>query len=285
MLYELIQWINECTFPFVLTYVAVFTLLAESAPVLVTKANTNAYTSQISWNVTLKSLKFQLVNYIVYHEKPLSIIVHAVTFLMDIVLWTIYFHHLLSEVPFWAYNFLFVVTFIQVLTFEDDKLKFTLLLINFTLMAWGEFMYSFLLLPYIPRDLTFGAVSIMLFLNAFLRVISHIPERIPINFYGLGNKHPISNWWSNPKARHYILTKPHVFVSSVLIWGFATELQAGLPIRLLSSCLLLITDKLKFKYPGLDMVDLYKRADRVVSEGWHVDEDGRYLFEPAPASD
>ncbi|KAL0484719.1 hypothetical protein AKO1_011636 [Acrasis kona] len=273
----LIQWINDCHTPFVLTYVAVYTLLAESVPLFVTKNNSNAWTSQMSWNVTLKSLRFQIVNYIIYHEKKFSIVVHAITFLMDAVLWTIYFHHLLVDVPVWAYCFLFSLTSFQILTYDDNKLKIVLILINLTLVAVGDLLYTLLLLPYLSREPTFGIVSILLFVNAFLRAVSHIPERLPINYYGLGNKIPIKNWFLDPKARNHILSNPYIVTSS-FIWGIATELQAGVPLRLLSSCLVLLVTKLSFVFPGLDMDEIYQRAQKISDEGWHVDDDGRNLF-------
>jgi hypothetical protein len=265
---------NDCV-PLVLCTLIAYTMLVEVIPKSVTRLNSNAYTSQVRWNVTLKGLRFQLVNYILYHKGVISQVVHGLTFIIDAVLWSIYFHCMLEGHSLWGYLFIFFACMIQTLTFDDVRLKITLILFSIVLLGVSAVAYH-VLRAITPDRLTTGYISVALLINATCRVVSHFSEDIPIDYLWLKNERPISNWMGNAVILRYFV-HPRIIVA--FSCGLFSELQAGVPIRLWSSCLIMIFTKLNFKISDeINMKELHDRADNITRNGWSADADGRSIF-------
>ncbi len=119
------------------------------------------------------------MNYMLYHRKTFSIAVHGVTFVLDGLLWMLYFHHLLRDILWWKYGFVFFLTIVQSLTYSDIWIRHYLMYVHSTYVVLS-IIVSQLIDQY---ELTFPVISIVLIVNAILRVISHIPEKLPIHFF------------------------------------------------------------------------------------------------------
>jgi hypothetical protein len=263
--------------PVLLAVLLLFTILVEIAPKSITRLNSNAYTSQVRWNVTLKGLRFQLVHYILYHRGLVSQVVHAITFVIDCILWTTYFHYLLRDNLAWAYFFIFGVCAVQALTFEDVALKITLVACSLVLALISAVTYE-LLMFVVPDGLFLGYISLLLLLNAVLRVVSHFPEALPIDFHLLKNTTPIQNWAADRKYVQYIISNYHGTIP-ILCSGILTELHAGFPVRLFTSCFVLLLTKMNWNATGLNIKELHERADNIDLKGWCADEDCQSVFE------
>jgi len=262
--------------PITLSFVVVYTAFCEVLPKFVTRHNSNAYTSQVLYNVTLPNLRFQIVNYYLYHTKLFAIITHGLTILVDCLLWTMYFHHLLHNNPWWSFCFIFYMCLLQALTFDDVKLKITLIVIEGAMIGGAGLLYHFYLERIYPADAVFGHVSLLLLLNAFARVISHMPEPLPIDYLGLKNKLPISGWYWQKSTLQYMLYPPRLIMSTAV--GVFSELQAGLPVRLLTSALVLVLTYIGWTDAGLNMQSLRQRAENIDLIGWGADSVASELF-------
>jgi hypothetical protein len=277
---EIINWLASYlqgdAIPITISIVVIYTTLCEIWPRFITRHNSNGYTSQTLWNVTLRGLRFQIVNYYLYHTRFLAIAVHGATILLDCVLWTMYFHHLLHGNAWWAFCFVFYMCLLQALTFDDLKLKITLIAIEGLIIGGAGTLYHFYLEHTYPSGPLFGHVSLFLLLNALARVISHMPEPLPIDYLGLNNRLPIAGWYWDKTVLNYMMYLPRLLMS--VFFGVISELQAGLPVRLLTSCLVLILTRIGWSDPGLNMEHLKKRADNIDKEGWDADPVGSNLF-------
>jgi hypothetical protein len=278
----LVRFIWNClqdeSFPITFIVVILYTIAVEIIPKIVTVFNSNAYTSQIRWNVTKKAQQFQLVNYILYHQLLLSQWVHAITICIDAVLWIEYFYCLLREYSFLAYSVVPIFCLLQVMTLDDCMLKATLLaaeLVFAIFAAVSHYIITYL----IPKDSIFGFCSLILFLNAFLRAASHSPEPLPIDYLGLKNHLPIKNWFHDEKVRKFFYEMSYSKYAIAVLAAECSELQAGLPIRLLPSCLIMILCNFDFMTNKLDMKKLRERAHNIDIRGWHADEDARHAFD------
>lgn len=273
---NLANLLNNVPIPVTLTVVVVYTALTEVIPKFVTRHNSNAYTSQVLWNVTLKGLRFQIVNYYLYHQRLFAILVHGITILIDTFLWTMYFHHLLHNNPWWSFWFIYYMCILQTLTFDNVKLKITLVVLEGLIVASAGIAYHWYLEPHFSDKSLFGYSSLLLFLNAFARVISHMPEPLPIDYLGLHNELPVAGWYWKKTYLEYILYPPRLILS--VFFGVISELQAGLPVRLLTSTLILIITRLGWTDVGLSMEEIRDRADQIDLKGWKTDQDGAALF-------
>jgi hypothetical protein len=210
---------------------------------------------------------------------PFAIITHGITILADALLWTMYFHYLLLQNPVWAFCFIFFMCLLQALTFDSVSLKIYLITIEGLLIGTAGVVYHFYLSEKYPSDGVFGHVSLWLLVNAFARVISHMPEPLPIDYLGLHNTTPIAEWYKIPKTCCYMMRPIHLFIG--LAMGEVSELQAGLPVRLLTSAIIMILTRMgiineeEFK---LNMPSLKHRADEIDRIGWKADPVGRKLF-------
>jgi len=263
-------------FPITLACIIVYTAFCEVVPKYVTRHNSNAYTSQVLYNVTLPNLRFQIVNYYLYHTKVFAILTHGATIILDCLLWTVYFHHLLHNNPWWSFCFIFYMCLLQALTFDDVKLKITLITIEAALIGGAGLVYHYYLERIFPSDAVFGNVSLLLFLNALARVISHMPEPLPIDYLGLNNKLPLTGWYWNRSTLQYMLYPPRLVMATWV--GVMSELQAGLPVRLLTSTLVLVLTRLGWADAGLNMADIKHRADNIDVEGWAGDTMAEEIF-------
>jgi len=259
--------------PVTIIAVIVYSLFCEVYPQFVTSLNSNAYTSQVFWNVTLRGLRFQLVNYYIYHTKFFAIAVHAVTLLMDTILWTTYLHHLLRHNLWWAFLFQLYMCSLQALAFDSVALKTALIASEAVLVGLAGLFYQHFLSHY--PDL-FAYTGILLILNALARVISHMPEPLPMDYLGLNNTLPIKGWYWDKNVLQYLMYPPRITTAVVI--GVFSELQAGLPLRLLTSVLVLLLTRLGWSASKLSMQDIRDRADKIDIKGWAGDKDGKKAF-------
>jgi hypothetical protein len=125
-------------------------------------------------------MNYQLMNYILYHRKKISIYVHGSTFILDGVLWMLYFHYLLQDVLWWRYFFIFCLCVGQALTYSDLWIRRYLIAVHVCYLIVGV-VTARMISHY---EWYFPTVSWLLILNAFARVLSHIPEKLPIHFFG-----------------------------------------------------------------------------------------------------
>jgi len=216
------------------------------------------------------------MNYYLYHTKAFAIITHGVTIIMDCLLWTMYFHYLLHSNPVWSFSFIFFMGLLQALTFDNTKLKITLITLELILVGAANYLYHYYLEAHYPSSAVFGHVSLFLLLNALARVISHAPEPLPIDYLGLNNVLPLTSWYFNPSYLLYMLWPPRLLLSTT--WGVASELQAGLPVRLLTSTLVLTLTRLGWADADLSMDEIKQRAENVDKEGWAGDAQANELF-------
>jgi len=259
--------------PVTITVVIIYSLFCEIYPHFVTNLNSNAFTSQVKWNVTMKSLRFQLVNYYLYHTQFLAIAVHGITILIDCLLWTIYFHHILQHNLWWAFLFQFYMCCLQALTFDSAALKFALIAIELVMIGSAGLIYE-----YFKNSVPdiFAYTGICLFGTAMARVLSHWPEPLPIDYLGLNNVAPLKGWYWDFSIIMYIAYPPRFIIGTIM--GIVSELQAGLPIRLLTSVIVLVLTRFGWSPSGLDMKELQQRADQIDLQGWNVDSDGKEAF-------
>lgn len=263
--------------PITLSLVVIYTVLAELVPKQVSKINTNAYSSMIEWNLSDRSLKFQLVLFHLYHQTTFCTFVHILTIVADSLLWTMYALCLFEQSPICSFIVILFLCVVQVLTFSNIKLKVAIIVIEIILVGSAVLLYHKFVIAYGLTNMFFGRISLILLLNALLRVFSHFFEELPINFAGSGNKLPIKNWWSNEKFRMIVLN-PFTCVKMITI-GVVSELQAGLPVRLLTPCLVLLLEQMGFNvHVSLDMPKIRARAKSIDMTGWRGDEDTKLMF-------
>jgi hypothetical protein len=178
-------WFSFTAYPFgyvptTLALVVLHTFLCELFPKWINFLQSNVGTSQVQWNVGTPAMNYQLMNYILYHRQTLSIAVHGSTFVLDGLLWMLYFHHLLSDVLWWRYCFIFALCVTQALTYSDLWIRTYIIIVHTVYLAVSVFTTR-----YIDQYVwSFPIVSCLLIFNAIARVISHIPEPLPIHFFG-----------------------------------------------------------------------------------------------------
>jgi len=114
----------------------------------------------------------------------------------------------------------------------------------------------------------FAVTSFILVFNAVVRMLSHIPEPLPINYYLLNNPLPLASWWKVQEVHNLFLTKPLSMYWAVCI-GFCSELQAGLPVRLVNSSWLLIAYKFtKFSTSRMNIPLFLSTAEYIAKRGF-----------------
>jgi hypothetical protein len=273
---NIVALLRDAPFPVTLMIVVVYSILCEIAPERVTKENTNAYSSMVQWNVTDRSLRFQIMLYYLYHQTSIAHIVHIVTIFVDTLLWTMYVHYLFDSSPKWSFSVIIILCLLQALTFSNIRLKVMLISLELVLVGGSGLLYHYYLQAWYPSDMLFGHVSLLLILNACARFASHFVEALPVNFPGLNNRLPIKGWYCNKEMFYFIIYPPRLL--KIFIAGTASELQAGLPVRLLTPCLVLLLTKLGWADSGLNMKQIRDRAAKIDLDGWQADIDTATLF-------
>lgn len=272
----LVTLLRDAPIPVTLCIVIVYSVLVEIVPDKITRENTNAYSSMVQWNVTDKSLRFQIMLYYLYHQSIFSNVVHIATIISDTLLWTMYTHFLFESSPRWSFSVLFILCLLQALTFSNVKLKVILISVEMVLVGGSGLLYHYYLQAWYPSDVVFGHVSLLLILNAVARCISHLPEELPINFPGFNNIVPVKSWWTKRETIAFVMYPPRFI--KVFLFGVVSELQAGLPVRLLTPCIVLLLTKMNLADSGLNMKQIRQRADSIGNDGWRADYDTATLF-------
>jgi hypothetical protein len=168
---------------------------------------------------------------------------------------------------------------VQTLTYDDARLKLFLTLSYTGIVVLSSYAYD-VLDEYVPEGQMLAYISIALLVNAVLRVFSHFFEPLPIDYLWFNNKKPIKDWF-------YSLEMWKSFAPLFMVGigvGVFSELQAGTPIRLLSSFLVLFcTETVGVKVADtLEVPELRKRARSIDENGWRGDSEARAVFAVPP---
>jgi hypothetical protein len=258
--------------PLTLSLVVAFTIVCELFPHWINGINSNVGTSQIQWNVGTPAYNYQLMNYVLYHRKNFAITAHGATFVLDGLLWMMYFHHLLQGVFAWEYCFVFFLALVQAFTFSDMFIRWYLFFVQV-----GYLAVNFAVTQFTDKyEFSFAAVSWVLLLNAIIRVASHLPEDLPIHFFNMNNNKPIPRWWLRCDVLTIIVSHPFRFTFAMFL-AILSELQAGLPIRLVGCAWVMIYSKIVggIATRNTNIDQLTDTADYIAENGFFEDQNAK----------
>jgi len=200
---------------------ACFTLVCELKPKEASRWNSNAWSSLMEYNFGPKSFEFQLVLYDLFHTSQLCQLTHYSLFLDGLAWFQFLFHYCGESVLLRA---VFCVLCV-VMAFQA-----------FTYLRWfvAPFMclfYASLVLVIPPLPLSW--IPWILILSPSIRVAGHFVERAPPQMFD--GKQPQMTFREATSLEvffHYAKRDPFVLLWAPIV-GWSSELQAGLPFRLL----------------------------------------------------
>jgi hypothetical protein len=151
-----------------------------------------------------------------------------------------YFHYLLINVAVWKYCFVFFLTLMQALTFSDIAVRAFVIVVHVAYFGLNGVLTKY---AFTVSEEVFAGISWGILIGAVIRVFSHFPEDLPIGFFRMKNTHPIPNWMKDGRVLKIYATHPIRFFF-VFFLAILSELQAGLPTRLVGCAWVMIASKL-----------------------------------------
>lgn len=229
-------------------YILVWTILlllvwycwsCELFPSIVTRWNSNAWSSMVRWNIGPESHLFQAVLYDLFHHSTLGQVTHHCTLVIDVVHWFAFF---ISFRTFLG-QFIFILCNIF-MTYQAKS--YSLPMLQWTGIQLGIHMFSHTMVKVYAHLVGEHYVSfvlmMMLLITSVIRVVGHgLGEATPPIIFD-GTKPQGKFKWNVVTWRgwlNYILNHGYGdrYSWSALLWspviGILSELQAGVPYRLI----------------------------------------------------
>jgi hypothetical protein len=165
------------------------------------------------------------------------------------------------------YGFLIVsiVHLMQSLTYKERSLKLYLFFVNVVLLSLSGPLAKIL---GTSDWVYYGCIGLLLF-NALLRSFAHFMEPMPIGV--LDNRMPNHEWFFSD-------IKPQVG-TIYFLGGLSSELNAGLPSRLLNVMLLLLAEEyFGLKFSSMNLDELRGIVKKIEMNGWGAYRQTQKLF-------
>lgn len=239
-----------------LVLLGVYTALCECWGGMVSRWNSNAWSSQLRWNRGVNSLEFQLVLYQLFHVSQWSKLNHL-SILLDGVLWLQWLQKVCGME--WWMAFLVLQFVFQTSSFVNVT---TAMFLTSCYVALSHLPLPFLTVEWIP---------VALIVLPAVRATGHaLWEPAPPLLFGNDSLEFRSTTRPSGLVFFQYAQKQHW---SVLLWtpfiGWLSELQAGLPFRLLPITILSICPFKTWLLPNsIDWKHIQDISQQILQHGW-----------------
>lgn len=245
-----------------LVLLTIYTIICEWRGDLVSRWNSNAWSSQLRWNRGQHSLEFQLVLYQLFHASQWSKLNHL-SLLLDGMAWLSWLRQTCGF-EYWA-GFLTLQFFFQTTSYLNRSSAAIFLTISYVILSYLSY------LSYFPAPLTVDWIPYALVLLPGVRAVGHaIWEPAPPLMFGNDSL----EWTQTPSGLVYVqYARKHCWSA---VWtpfiGWLSELQAGLPFRLLPITILSLFSFDPFKsylFPkSINWEHIQRTSNEILQHGW-----------------